>query len=358
MDSSSTRRASWTRRLICSVWRMENFWCARWSPQLSVFWQTTLTGVVAAITAVDPSWLFIRSTYGRIGVAADLDVLGKRREHPHPTAAGKAAGGLEVQLAAEQLVDELERLLVLHDPVSLTDDPQDGAVVLADGCVVAGDLLAPRLPPVVNGSGIAAVHGDRLTFDPPTETGASIASAIVAGGRSSTAPRPCHGVSRTENIESLLVIPAGIRPFPSGRGPARCGAGRGEGRTPGWRAKLAPPAGSRTARTPHSPLATRAPRASSPLRVESSSAFGSSSVPLLVSRGCCDASAESSIATCSAWTLSTARSSALSDAGRCGTGELLQRLGGDVLVRAPAASGTSAGSPGGPCALRTAQQPR
>jgi len=33
-------------------------------------------------------------------------------------------------------------------------------------------------------------------------------------------------------------------------GPARCGAGRGEGRTPGWRAKLAPPAGSRTAGPP------------------------------------------------------------------------------------------------------------
>ena len=29
-------------------------------------------------------------------------------------------------------------------------------------------------------------------------------------------------------------------------GSARCGAGRSEGRTPGWRAKLAPPAGSRT----------------------------------------------------------------------------------------------------------------
>jgi hypothetical protein len=29
---------------------------------LSVFWQTTRIGVVAAITAVEPSWLFISST--------------------------------------------------------------------------------------------------------------------------------------------------------------------------------------------------------------------------------------------------------------------------------------------------------
>src|SRR5450755_2064963 len=37
-----------------------------------------------------------------------------------------------------------------------------------------------------------------------------IASAIVAGGCSRTAPSPCHGVLRTENIESVLVIPAGM----------------------------------------------------------------------------------------------------------------------------------------------------
>jgi hypothetical protein len=37
------------------VCRIENFCCARANPQLSVFMQTTLTGVVAAITAVDPS---------------------------------------------------------------------------------------------------------------------------------------------------------------------------------------------------------------------------------------------------------------------------------------------------------------
>jgi hypothetical protein len=39
--------------------------------------------------------------------------------------------------------------------------------------------------------------------------------------------------------------------IPSRRGPARCGAGPGEGRTPGRRATLAPPAGSRT--RDHSP---------------------------------------------------------------------------------------------------------
>src|SRR5665213_1726763 len=41
---------------------------------------------------------------------------------------------------------------------------------------------------------------------------ASIASPILAGGRSRTAPRPCQGVARTENIESEAVSPAGILP--------------------------------------------------------------------------------------------------------------------------------------------------
>jgi hypothetical protein len=41
----------------------------------------------------------------------------ERREYPDAPATVEAAGGLEVQLATEQLVDELERFLILNDPV-------------------------------------------------------------------------------------------------------------------------------------------------------------------------------------------------------------------------------------------------
>src|ERR1700689_937484 len=76
---------------------------------------------------------------------------------------------------------------------------------------------------------------------------ASIASPTVAGGRSSTAPSPCQGVSRTENIEPESVSPADMLPpsFWMG-GPARCGACRSPGRIPGGDATLAGQAGSRT----------------------------------------------------------------------------------------------------------------
>ena len=134
--------------------------------------------------------------------------------------------------------------------VALADDPEDRPRVLTNRRVEAGDLLAAGLPPVIHGRGLTAVDGDRLALDPPREARCLDRLGDRPGGCSSTAPRPCHGVSRTENIESLLVIPAGMSHFPSRRGPARCGAGRGEGRTPGWRAKLAPPAGSRTAALP------------------------------------------------------------------------------------------------------------
>src|SRR5436190_10734968 len=62
--------------------------------------------------------LFISSTYGR-SESPDLHVLGEGREHPHAAAAIEAPRRLEVQLTAEQLVDELERLLVQDDPVPL-----------------------------------------------------------------------------------------------------------------------------------------------------------------------------------------------------------------------------------------------
>ena len=50
-------------------------------------------------------------------IAADLHVLGQRREHPHAAPAAEAAGGLEMQAASQQLVDELKRLMILDDPV-------------------------------------------------------------------------------------------------------------------------------------------------------------------------------------------------------------------------------------------------
>jgi hypothetical protein len=50
-------------------------------------------------------------------VATDLDLLRESREHPHASAATQAAGSLEMQARAEQLVDELECLVVLDDPI-------------------------------------------------------------------------------------------------------------------------------------------------------------------------------------------------------------------------------------------------
>ena len=54
----------------------------------------------------------------------------------------QAAGRLEVDRAAEKLVDEGERLVVLHDAIALADDPKHLAGVLTDRCEEAGDLLA------------------------------------------------------------------------------------------------------------------------------------------------------------------------------------------------------------------------
>ena len=111
-----------------------------------------------------------------------------------------------------------------------------------------------------------------------------MALAIVASDRSNTASRPCHGVSRTENVQSLLVIPAGIRPFPSGRGPARCGAGRREGRTPGRRARLASPR-----RLPHQePRCQSCPAISASSSSSSATTGSPASSPGASGDCCCD----------------------------------------------------------------------
>jgi hypothetical protein len=54
----------------------------------------------------------------------------------------EAAGGLKVHRGADQLVNELEGIDVLDDPVTLADNPEDIAGVLADVGPPAGDLLA------------------------------------------------------------------------------------------------------------------------------------------------------------------------------------------------------------------------
>ncbi len=102
---------------------------------------------------------------GPHGVAADLDVLGQRCEHPHAPAAVQAAGGLEVDRAAQELVDEPERFVVLHDPVALADDPELLAGVLTDGGVVAVDLLVAQHVGQIR----ALIDGERLLDDAPTE---------------------------------------------------------------------------------------------------------------------------------------------------------------------------------------------
>jgi hypothetical protein len=54
---------------------------------------------------------------GSDSVAADLHMVRERREDPDAPATMEAAGGLEMQLATQQLVDKPERLLVLNDAV-------------------------------------------------------------------------------------------------------------------------------------------------------------------------------------------------------------------------------------------------
>jgi hypothetical protein len=107
---------------------------------------------------------------GAHGVAADLHVIGQRGEHPYAASTVQAPGCLEVDRAPEQLVDERERLVVLHDAVALTDDPKYLAGVLADGRVEAGDLLAASGRPI-GGRCLAAVDRDGLLRDAPTEPG-------------------------------------------------------------------------------------------------------------------------------------------------------------------------------------------
>ena len=68
---------------------------------------------------------------GRRRVAAELDVLGQPGQAPDAPAAPQAAGGLEVQLGADQRVEEPERVAVIDHLVFVGDDPEHLAGVLA-----------------------------------------------------------------------------------------------------------------------------------------------------------------------------------------------------------------------------------
>ncbi|HTD08819.1 MAG TPA: hypothetical protein VK680_08005 [Solirubrobacteraceae bacterium] len=103
-------------------------------------------------------------------VTADFDVIGQRGEHPYAASAVQASRRLEVDRAPEQLVDERERLVVLHDAVALTDDPKHLAGVLTDGRIEAGDLLAARGRPIGDRR-LATVDRDGLLRDIPAEPG-------------------------------------------------------------------------------------------------------------------------------------------------------------------------------------------
>ena len=145
------------------------------------------------------------------GVAADLDVLGKSGEDPDAAAAVEAAGGLEVHRGADQLVDELEGLDVLDDAVALADDRRGpggcpgGRWPTSRRSLRSGAATSRRRWRRGRGRS-RSVRVRRATRGRSARSPRRSWSAA----RSSTAPRPCQGVSRTENIESLLVIPAGM----------------------------------------------------------------------------------------------------------------------------------------------------
>jgi hypothetical protein len=100
------------------------------------------------------------------------------------------------------------------NPVPLTNDPEHRPGVLTDVGPPAGDLFAAGEPPVVYGGDVAAVDRDWLAFDLPAEPGALDRLGDRLGGVARGRRRVrARGVLRTENIESLLVIPAGMTHF-------------------------------------------------------------------------------------------------------------------------------------------------
>jgi hypothetical protein len=99
-------------------------------------------------------------------VAPGIDVIGQRREHPYAAAAVQAAGRLEVDRTAEQLVDERKRFVVLHDPVALADNAKHLIVVLPNGCVVT--IEAPIAQHI--GQVSATVDRQASLCDAPAET--------------------------------------------------------------------------------------------------------------------------------------------------------------------------------------------
>ena len=109
-----------------------------------------------------------------------------------------------------------------------------------------GICFAAGQPPVVDGGDVAAVDRDWLAFDAPAEPGAFDRLGdgrwgLVEDGAESVPGGFADGEHRVVAGDSCGHDPLLVMVAPLGAGPVG-----GEGRTPGWRAMLAPPAGSRT----------------------------------------------------------------------------------------------------------------
>lgn len=104
-------------------------------------------------------------------VAADQDVPVEAGECPDLAAVVEAAGGVVVGVAAsDDLIEEVERLVVLHDGVLGADDAERLHGVHADGREAVGDVDVDHVPlAVVRGASDGADEG--VQFDVPVEAG-------------------------------------------------------------------------------------------------------------------------------------------------------------------------------------------
>jgi hypothetical protein len=119
-------------------------------------------------------------------IAAHLDPLGQPRQHPDPPAAVERAGGLELELRAEQGVEEGEGVPVRDHPVVVRDNPEQLAGVLAQVGPVAQavrrlgrDELRPVDAAEVIGPLGPAHHEHVALAHPPAEAG--LRSSIERG---------------------------------------------------------------------------------------------------------------------------------------------------------------------------------
>ena len=78
----------------------------------------------------------------RVVISCDRHELGDASQHPDPLAAHQAAGRLEVQVRADQRVQEPERLDVLDHLVVVRNDPEQRPVIVTE--IRAETLSGPR----------------------------------------------------------------------------------------------------------------------------------------------------------------------------------------------------------------------